>query len=97
MSGNHSTHSEQAIIWEWAGPACVVAAIAFLAGAAAAGDMLPPVFSPLIFGFFAWLPALVVALRQRQYWWAAGSLPFCALPIGFWLLLMEACSRGDCL
>ena len=47
-------------------------------------------------GFVVWLVAVGLSLRKRQ-WWALLTAPFALYPLGISLLLLAACSQGNCL
>jgi hypothetical protein len=44
----------------------------------------------------AWLCALIVSFRRRQ-WWALLSAPLALYPIVLSAMLLTSCAQGDCL
>lgn len=82
-----------------AGPLCLVSAACFLVGFLPAyGYVTVSALAALVpLGAVTWLVFGYMALRTRQGWWVVASVPAMALPLVVLGLILEACSRGDCL
>lgn len=93
-----SSRDDDKLLWDRAGPACLVSASLVVVGSLALVNMIWPLFGALFpLGFIGWFGTGVVALWQRQYRWVLAAIPILAVPFGFFGLLFVACLRGDCL
>ena len=96
-SGRSNVFMENNSWHKTAGPLCVLSAIAVVIGSLATLDMLWYPLSVLLLGLVLWFPSGIVALWQRQFWWATASLALIVAAMSPFAMLFIACSRGDCL